>query len=230
MKKTGETFSHWIIRGLGRNFLAGVLVVIPLSVAILILYWIFSNVDNIVQPVIEAIFGWKIPGLGFATFLVLIYILGIIASNYLGKRVIRFFESLFAKVPVFRQIYIGAKQVIEGLSGAGINKVAFREVVFVEFPREGMTTLAFVTNEITDKSGEKFYAIYIPTPPMPTGGYFEMVSEDKITHTDISIDEGIKTVISCGIILPNEKTIIKKCVSTPKYIADTFSTTPNPES
>jgi uncharacterized membrane protein len=209
MAGTGESFRHRITRYLRKNLLAGVLVITPLAVVILILYWIFSNVDNIAQPVIEAISGRKIPGLGFAIFLILIYIVGIIASNYLGKRIVRFFESLITRVPVFRQLYTGAKQVVEGLLGVGMNKMAFREVVFVEFPRDGMSTMAFITNETIDKYGQKLYTIYVPTPPTPTSGLFEMVPEDRITHTDIPIDEGLKTVISCGMILPDEETIYR---------------------
>ena len=230
MKKESESTGHRILRTFRKNFAAGMLIVIPLAIALWILWWIFSNVDSLLQePIIKPIFDREIPGLGFAIFLVLIYITGVIASNYLGKKIIRFGESLVTRVPVFRQLYIGAKQVVEGLSGTGINKAAFREVVFVEFPREGMTTLAFITNEITDKSGKKLYAIYIPTAPIPSSGYFEMVTEDKITHTDIPVDEGIKIVISSGMILPDKISTSKTPVKAPKYLADAFSLTPEPE-
>jgi len=196
-----------IIRYLRKYLVTGVLIMAPLAIVIYVLYWVFSSVDDMAQPAIEAVAGQKIPGLGFAIFLVLIYLVGIIASNYLGKRIVRFLESLITRVPAFRQIYAGAKQVVEGLTGSGLNKAAFREVVFVEFPRKGMMTMAFVTNVTTDESGQKLYVIYIPTPPMPTGGFFEMVTEDKIIHTDVSIDDGLKTIISCGIILPAEETM-----------------------
>jgi uncharacterized membrane protein len=229
LKKKGETTGHWLLRIFRKNFLAGMLIIIPLAIAVWLLWWVFSSVDNLLQPVISAIFGKEIPGLGFAIFLVLIYITGIIASNYLGKRIIRYGESLLTRVPVFRQVYIGAKQVVEGLSGSGMNKAAFREVVFVEFPRDGMTTLAFITNEITDKSGKKLYAIYIPTAPVPTSGYFEMVTEDKIIRTDISIDEAMKIVISSGMILPDEVTVGKPPVKAPQSIVEIFNSTPEPE-
>jgi len=229
MKKKDETTGHWLLRVFRRNFLAGILIVVPLAIAVWLLWWLFSSVDNLLQPAINAIFGREIPGLGFAIFLVLTYIIGVIASNYLGRKAIRYTESMLTRVPVFKQIYIGAKQVVEGLSGAGMNKAAFREVVFVEFPRDGMTTLAFITNEITDKSGKKLYAIYIPTAPVPTSGYFEMVTEDKITHTDIPVDEGIKIVISSGMILPSEVTTGKQPVKAPKSIVDIFTSTPEPE-
>jgi uncharacterized membrane protein len=229
MKKKSETTSRWLIRVFRKNFLSGMLVVIPLAIAVWVLYWIFSSVDNLLQPLINAAFGRHIPGLGFAIFLVVIYLVGIIASNYLGKKLIHYFESLITKVPVFRQLYIGAKQVVEGLSGTGMNKAAFREVVFVEFPREGMKTLAFITNEITDKSGKKLYALYIPTAPVPTSGYFEMVTEDKIMRTNITIDEAMKTVISSGMILPEEVTIGNKVAKAPQSIVDAISSTPEPE-
>ena len=231
MKKKGESTGHWFLRVFRKNFLAGILISVPLAIAVWFLWWLFSSVDNLLQPAIKAIFDREtpIPGLGFAIFLVLTYIIGVIASNYLGKKVIRSVESILTRVPVFRQIYIGAKQVVEGLSGAGMNKAAFREVVFVEFPREGMTTLAFITNEVIDKSGEKLYAIYIPTAPIPTSGYFEMVTEDKITHTDISVDEGLKIVISSGMILPDKITVGKSPVKAPQSIIDALSSSPEPE-
>ncbi len=230
MKKEGESTGHWLIRALRKNFLAGILIVVPIGIAVWILALVFVAIDDILQPIIKAIFGQEITGLGFGVAIVLIYITGVIASNYLGKRIIRSVESLLTRVPVFRQLYIGLKQVIEGLSGAGLNKAAFREVVFVEFPREGMTTLAFITNEISDKSGKKLYAIYIPTAPIPSSGYFEMVTEDKITHTDIPVDEGIKIVISSGMILPDKVVTGRPPVEAPQSIIDAFVSAQKPKS
>lgn len=224
MKKKDETTGHWLLRAFRKNFLAGILIVVPLAVAVWVLWWLFSMVDNLLQqPIIEPIFGREIPGLGLAIFLVLTYVIGVIASNYIGKKAIRFTESILTRVPVFKQIYIGAKQVVEGLSGAGINKAAFREVVFVDFPREGMTTIAFITNVVIDKSGKKYYAIYIPTAPVPTSGYFEIATEEQIIHTDIPIDEGIKIVISSGMILPDKVSTGKVPVQAPQALADAFT-------
>lgn len=208
MKKKGEPFRRRLIRTLRKHFLAGILVVVPIGVAIGILYWFFSTIDNILQePIIKPIFGREITGLGFAISLVLIYLAGIAAENIIGGRLIRFGESLLTRVPVFRQIYTGAKQVVEGLSGAGATKAAFREVVFVEFPREGMQTLAFITSEITEKSGKKLFTIYVPTAPLPTSGYLVIVTEDKLIRTNIPVDEAIKMVISSGMILPTDMDI-----------------------
>ncbi len=230
MKEKKEPAVYRLLKLFRRNFVAGILVVVPLVIAAWILWWVFSSVDNMLQPVIEAIFGREIQGLGFAIFLVLIYITGVVASNYLGKRVIRFFEALVARVPVFRQLYIGAKQVVEGLSGTGMNKAAFREVVFVEFPRQGMTTIAFVTNVIKDKNGKKYYGLYVPTAPIPTSGYFEIATEEQVIHTNISIDEGIKIVISSGMILPDKVATGKTEVEGEhENLADAFTSLAEPE-
>jgi uncharacterized membrane protein len=199
-KSAGDT-----LKLLRNRFLSGLLILTPLVAAILILYWIFSRLDNIVQPLIELVAGQRIPGLGFVIIIVLIYIVGIVAKNYVGRHVVQFFEKIISNIPAIRQIYTGAKEVIEMLSGTGLNKAAFREVVLVQFPRPGMSTMAFITNETTDSSGHKLYAIFIPTPPIPTGGYFEIVPEDRLTHTRISVDQGFKSVISCGIILPDDE-------------------------
>jgi uncharacterized membrane protein len=171
-----ETRGHWLIRNLRNNFLAGFLVVIPLAVAIYVIVWLFLKIADILQPLITDIITYfnpeykEIRGFGFIAAILIIYIVGAITSNYLGKKIVSFFERLINRVPVFKQLYNGVKQVVEGLSGAGMNKAAFREVVFVEFPRKGMTTPAFVTNEFKGTSGEKLYGVYIPTAPIPTSG------------------------------------------------------------
>jgi len=224
MQSKAERALLWFVKRFRRNFLAGLLVVVPLVLSLWVLWWIFSSVDSMLQPAIEHIFGKEIEGLGFAIFLVLIYIVGIIASNYFGKRAIHFAEAVLKRVPVFRQLYIGAKQVVEGFSGTGMNKAAFREVVFVEFPRPGMTTIAFVTNVIEDKQGKKYYGLYVPTAPVPTSGYFEVATEEQGIHTNISIDEGIKIVISSGMILPDKvATGQMKVEGTPERLADAFT-------
>lgn len=204
MKKEGKSSRHWLLRALRKNFLAGLLVAVPIGIVILLLAWFFTTIDGLLQPIIKAIFGKEIIGLGFIVSLVLIYLAGVLASNIVGRRIIHFGESILARVPVLKQLYSGSKLVIAGLSGTGLDKAAFREVVLVEFPRQGMKTIAFITNEIKDKSGKKLLTIYIPTAPVPTSGYFEIVSEDMVIRTDIPVDEAMQMVISSGMISPAE--------------------------
>ncbi|MBG7617542.1 MAG: DUF502 domain-containing protein, partial [Chloroflexi bacterium] len=188
----------------GRILLTGFLVTLPIGITIYIIIWLFELVDGLLQPIIESIFKIEIPGLGFVVTIILIYLIGLFASNIVGKRLITLGEAILDRIPVFRQLYVGVKQVVNGLSGNSIDKAAFREVVLIEFPREGMQTIGFVTNEIKDKHGQKLLTVYVPTAPIPTSGYFVLVTEDKIVYTDITIDVAMQMVISSGIVSPKD--------------------------
>jgi uncharacterized membrane protein len=235
MSSKKETRGHWLIRNLRNNFLAGFLVVIPLAVAIYVIVWLFVKIDDILQPVIIQVGTYFSPdfeihrGYGFVAAILIIYIVGAVTSNFLGKKIVSFSERLINRVPVFKQLYNGVKQVVEGLSGAGMNKAAFREVVFVEFPRKGMTTPAFVTNEFKGTSGEKLYGVYIPTAPIPTSGYFEIVNEANVIHTSLTIDECIKMVVSGGMIIPESVVCGKTLVTAPDEIAQALGSFQEPD-
>lgn len=197
------TFWHRVVSRTRNHFLAGLLVVIPVAAALLVLIWVFSTVDNVLQPVIKLISGKEIPGLGFAATVVLILLVGIIAGNYVGKKIIGFADSMLTKLPVFKQIYNGAKQVINSVTGSNtLNKAAFREVVLVEFPTNGMLTLAFITNEYSDSNGKTLYGVYIPSTPVPTSGFSGLVTESQIMYTNISVDDALKMIVSGAMISP----------------------------
>ncbi len=182
------------------QFLAGILTVVPIGVTVWILVWIFEAVDGILQPLIIAIWGLTIPGIGFIATIVLIYLVGVVANNVVGKKLVRYGESLLAKVPVFRQLYVGIKQILDSFSAPG--KTGFMQVVLVEFPRKGMKALGFVTNELYDVSGEKMLSVLIPTAPNPTSGFLQLVKEADIIRTRISVDDAIKMIVSAGRVAP----------------------------
>jgi uncharacterized membrane protein len=194
----------WLVRNVRRNFLTGLLVTVPAALVVIALLWFFTTIDSILQPFIQFFFGEPITGLGFAITLVLIYLAGLLASNIVGKRLIQFGEAIVGRLPILRQIYNAAKQAMNSISGASRAKAAFREVVLVEFPRKGIRAVAFITNEIQDADGRQLIAIYIPTAPVPTSGYFALVTEEEITRTNISVDTAMKMVISSGIASPQE--------------------------
>ncbi len=207
--KKRESLWHHFLMALRKYFLAGLVVVVPVAAAIWALVWIFTTIDNILQPVIRDVIRWMRPeydgtitGLGFVITILLVLIAGVIASNYVGKRLIKFSESMLSRVPVLRQLYGAIKQVVEGITGLGMNKAAFRKVVFVEFPLKGMKTVGLVTNEMTDPAGHKLYSLFIPTSPTPTTGYYMIATADKVNPTNLTVDEAMKLVISMGIIAP----------------------------
>jgi uncharacterized membrane protein len=174
-KKTGESFWHWVIARLRTHFLSGLLVVVPVAATILILAWVFNTVDNIFQPLIKEIirlvtkdpsYNDNIVGLGFAITIVLVLVSGFVAGNFVGRKLINFGDSILKRIPLFRQIYTGSKQVVEGFSGSGgISKAAFREVVLVEFPTGGMETIAFITNELTGAKVKSYILSISPLHP-----------------------------------------------------------------
>ncbi len=193
---------RWLIRRLRNHFLAGIFVAVPIGIVILILVWLFVSIDNILEPIVRAIFGHKIPGVGFGFTLLLIYLIGLTASNFIGKKLIVYGESLLSKVPIIWQLYSGIKQILESFRGN--QKSGFMQVVLVEFPRKGMRTIGFITNETTDSEGRKLLNVFIPTAPNPTSGFLQIAREEDVIKTDIGVDDALKMVVSAGKVSPEE--------------------------
>ena len=198
-----QSKSRWsqILGRVRRDFLAGLLVIVPLAATLLILKWLFDAIDGILEPAVEAIFGRPIPGIGFGVIIILIFIAGVIASNVFGRKVIQRGESLLEEVPMVREIYRTFKQILQSVMMP--HKGGFREVVLVEFPRPGMRTIGFVTKRVADSSGQKLVNVYIPTTPNPTSGYLEIIPEADVIHLDMPIDDAIMMVVSGGMVSPD---------------------------
>jgi uncharacterized membrane protein len=192
--------------GIGKKlrtqFFTGILVIVPIGVTIWLLTWIFTSIDNILQSSVSYILGRTIPGLGFVVMIVLVYLIGVMASNIGGRRLINYGESLLGRVPIVRPIYNSIKQIVDSFSASG--KAGFKQVVVAEFPMKGTRTVGFVTNESPDKSGEKLLYIFIPTAPNPTSGFLQIVKETDVIRVDMPVDDALKMVVSAGKVLPQE--------------------------
>ena len=202
MKYSLRAFWGWLSKRLGAQFGIGIITVVPIGATIWILYWIFVAINNVLQPLIKVVWGHTVTGVGFGIAIVLIYLAGVIASNVVGKRLIRYAESALPWMPVVRQLYTGTKQILESFSvtrGTGL-----MQPVLTEFPRKGMRVIGFVTNELCDEPGKKLFTVFIPTSPNPTSGFLQIVGEDEIIRTDISVENALKMVISAGRISPKE--------------------------
>jgi len=204
MEHSKKTSRKQVGKKLRAQFITGILIIVPIGAAILILRWLFLTIDNILQPVAESLLGYTIPGLGLGIIVVLIYLTGVVATNVIGRRLIRYGESLLARVPLFRYLYTGIKQILQ--SFATPREGGFLQVVLVEFPKKGMRAIGFVTSESSVESGEKLFSVFIPTSPNPTSGYLEIVSENDIIKTNISIDDALKMVLSAGKVSLQEVT------------------------
>jgi uncharacterized membrane protein len=200
MAETARASGKGVMRRLRRYFITGFLVSIPLGVTIFILVWIFNTIDNLLEPLTIHIWGHYVPGVGFGVTVVLIFLVGIIASNLLGRRLIRYGEYIIGRVPIFREIYSAIKHIVDSFSAP--DKTSFLQVVLVEFPRKGMRTIAFVTNEFTDKSGKKTLNVLIPNSPNPMSGFMEIVREEDVVRTKVSVDQALQMIVSAGRLTP----------------------------
>jgi len=200
MSEKKETHYTRLINTIRNQFLIGLAVSVPLVVTYLVLSWLFNTIDNFLQPLIRLFFDRNLPGAGVVATLVLIFLAGLISSNVVGRELIHFGERLVYRVPVVSTVYSSVKQVVDSFSSNG--KSNFLQVVLVEYPRKGIMSLAFVTSETCDKSGNKLMSLLIPTAPNPLSGYVIVVPEGQIVRTSMKIDAAMRMIISCGAILP----------------------------
>ncbi len=206
-------FAHW-----RANFLTGLIIVLPAVVSIIVLIWVFGSVANVTDHLLIFLppdithknhgegpmhWYWSLAALGIA--ILLISIIGRFARNFFGKKLIEFADTFMLRVPLFNKIYGAIKQVNDAFTVGGTN--SFKTVVLVEFPREGMYSLGFLTseqnNEIQLKTPCKVVSVFIPTTPNPTSGFLLLVPEDKVTKLDMSVSDGVKYIVSLGSLAPN---------------------------
>ena len=201
--------SHRIINAIRRYFIAGLLVWLPIWVTLLVIRFIVDIMDQSLsllphsyQP--ATLIGYPIPGLGFVITVLLVLLTGMVATNFLGRRLVMFWDAILARIPLVRSIHAGVRQVLHTVfSSSGRS---FRRVLLVEYPRKGVWTIAFLTNEgfkaAEEKSGRKMLTVFIPTTPNPTSGFLVFIPEDDVIELDISVDKALKVVISLGTVLP----------------------------
>jgi uncharacterized membrane protein len=199
-------FWKWLLHQLRTHFLTGLIIIVPLTITALILIWLFDSIDNILQPIIVAIAGHSIRGVGFGVLVIIIYIVGLITSNLIGKKVYYYLERFFFyRIPVVKQLYQGIKQILQSFSST--NDTKFLQVVLVEFPRKGLWSIGFVTNKITNESGKIIFHVFVPYAPNPMTGNVVLMREDEIIYTKMSVEEAFKLVVSAGKYAPDEESI-----------------------
>jgi uncharacterized membrane protein len=208
---------HFLVRAQA-NFWAGSAIVLPGVISIAVLLWLFHTFANITDTLLiflprkltheangEGPMYWYWSMVALLVAIVLIGIVGMLARNYFGKRIIEWVDSALLHIPLLNKIYGVTKQVNEAISSS--NKTAFRTVVLVEFPRPGVHTIGFVTNDqpeiVQPGTGQKVVCVFVPTTPNPTGGYLLLFPENQVTKLDMSVADGIKYVISLGAISPD---------------------------
>lgn len=187
----------------------GLLVLVPGVITVWVLHWIVSTLDQTLlflpqewHP--DRVLGVHIPGFGVVLTLLILLLIGAIASNFVGRKLVSWGDALISRIPVVRSIYSSVKQVSDTVFSDSGN--AFRTAVLVQWPREGVWTVAFVTGhpsgEVASYLRDEYVSVFVPTTPNPTGGYFVLMRKSDCVELEMSVDVALKYIVSMGVVAP----------------------------
>ena len=193
-----------------KYIVAGLLVWLPLAVTVFIVKLVVDLLDNIIlllppdyQPAI--ILGFSIPGFGIVLAISTLLVTGMFAANLFGRRLFGLWEAILNRIPLVRSIYNSVKQISTTILDA--NGKSFRKVVMLQYPRKGIWSIGFLTNEYVSVNikgrNENLVAVFVSTTPNPTSGFILMMPHDEIIDLDMTVEEGFKFIISMGVIIPD---------------------------
>jgi len=193
-----------------RTLGAGILVILPIGITVLVLKFFFDLLDPVLQPAVDLLPGPTITGAGLIALVVLVYLLGLFAAQVVGRRLIEVGHRVMELIPVVKGIYGTTRMAIQILStsnnvspngNGNIDEQQYSGVVLLEFPRPGIRSIGLITSSMLDSEGEEVLSVYIPTTPIPSSGFLVIVPASDVTRTDISVEDAMRVVISGGIRL-----------------------------
>lgn len=201
-----------MLRWLRNSFLTGVVVALPVTVTVWLIFLVVNFIDGTIKPLIperynpESYLEFAIPGLGVVIAVVALTVLGALAANFFGRTLISIGERMLNSVPLVRNIYGAVKQIAETVFSS--SKTSFKEVVLVEFPTKGSYAVGFVSaaarGEVRESIGEDTISIFVPTTPNPTSGFLLFTQRSKTFPLDMSVEEAAKLIISFGLVTPDK--------------------------
>jgi uncharacterized membrane protein len=215
-----------VFKHLRTKIFAGILVILPLGITFLILKFVFNTLDRILGPLTPEVTIYlfhrlfSLPGLGIISFFLLLYLVGLIATNVMGRKLVSWTDSLFKNIPVVKNIYSSSKQLTDAFSSA--RKGSFRQAVFVEFPQEENFVLGFVTNELTDLDHQTKVTVFVPTAFVPPQGFLLFLPREKILPSRLTIEEAIKAIMSVGIVTPHTLSVALSGTKPKKEAIESF--------
>ena len=192
-----------------KYFITGLLIWVPLAITVWVLSLIVRAMDQSllllprsIHP--EELMGMYIPGLGALLTLLVVFLTGLVTTNIVGQKLLRFWEGVLARIPVVKSIYYSVKQVSDTLfSGSG---VAFRKVLLVRYPHPEAWSVAFQTGhparDVADMLPDEHVGVFIPTTPSPVNGFFFFVKRKDVIELDMNVDEALKYIVSMGVVAP----------------------------
>jgi uncharacterized membrane protein len=194
-----------LLKNIRRSFLRGLAIVIPVFVTVWVLWVIFQFIDGVASPIYRYV-GLNVPGIGFLTAILLILLLGAFSRYLVVKFFFQYIERFFLNLPLAKSVYSGARELINAFSPDHKGRT-FREVCMIEYPRKGVYSIGFITNELdyqeADSESRRLANIYMPLPPNPTTGILALVPVEDVIPLSMSVEQGLKLVLSAGIITPS---------------------------
>lgn len=195
-----------------KYLITGLLVWLPLAATVFVIKLLINLLDKTIllippewRP--ETVIGISIPGFGVIVGLLVLILTGMFTANLFGRKLVSIWEAILGKIPLVRTIYTSVKQVLETLFTS--NSKSFRKVILVEYPRKGIWTMGFLTNQgissASKISGNTLVSVFIPTTPNPTSGFIMMFPESDVHELDLSVEDGFKYIISMGVVIPSEE-------------------------
>ena len=196
---------------LRKYIIAGLLVWLPLAATVVIIKLVIDLLDKTIlllppewQP--ATMLGFSIPGIGIVLAIAILLLTGMLAANLFGRRLVEIWEAILNRIPLVRSIYNSVKQISSTILDS--DGKSFRKVVLLEYPRKGILSIAFLTNESVSTDiknvDDGLVAVFVPTTPNPTSGYIIMAPKEDITELDMTVEEGFKFIISMGVIVPED--------------------------
>ena len=206
-----------------RYFITGLLIWVPLAITAWVLSLIAEAADqslrllpNSVHP--HQLLGFDIPGAGVVLTLLIILTTGLLAANFIGQRLVGWWEQLLARIPVVSSIYNSVKQVSDTLFSSSGN--AFRKALLIQYPRQGTWTIAFLTGvpggDVVNHLQGDYVSVYVPTTPNPTSGFFLMLPRSEVIELNMDVDVALKYIISMGVVAPQARTKVQRGVKPSK--------------
>jgi uncharacterized membrane protein len=192
-----------------KYFITGLLIWVPLAITLWVLNLIIGTMDQSLLLLPSQwrpanYFGFNVLGLGTILTLVVVFVTGLAAHNFIGRRIVLWWETILTHIPVVKTIYSSVKQVSDTLLSSSGN--AFRKAVLVQYPRQGSWTIAFLTGtpggEVAKHLNNDFISVYVPTTPNPTSGFFLMMPRSDVIELEMSVDEALKYIVSMGVVSP----------------------------
>ena len=200
------TSSSWPTLRLRTRLASGLVALIPIVVTIAVLRFVFNVTAGILLPLVEPIVGtWPAAAqaaLSLAILVAAVYLLGEVATNFVGRRAIGLGEAVVLRVPFVKTIYSISKRVVGALQRSESH--AFRSVVFIAFPGPHLRAVGFVTSTLQDADGSEWNTVFVPTTPNPTTGFLQVVRREDLEETGLSVEEGIQMVMSLGVMAPGD--------------------------